>query len=314
MRHKAFISHASEDKQRFVLPFAERLRSAGIDAWLDRWEMLPGDSLVDKIFEEGLRNASAVVVVLSANSVNKPWVREELNAAFIKRVNSGSKLIPVILDACNVPEALTSTLWERIEDLAAYDDSFHRIIAAITGTRDKPPLGTLPAYVTSPIREIGGLSRIDNLILKAASELAMKNGHDMVDGPDLQTFDFLAAVPVQEINDSLEVLEHAGIVTVTPLIGMELPPFRVTTYGFQQYAKTYIDGYEQMIGKVAIAIVNQRLQDNHAIRDHLNTNLFLIDHALDVLESQSYVRLSRSIGDHTWIVDVSATLRRALAK
>lgn len=38
--------------------------------------MLPGDSLVDKIFEEGLKEAQAVIVVLSRISVEKPWVRE----------------------------------------------------------------------------------------------------------------------------------------------------------------------------------------------------------------------------------------------
>jgi hypothetical protein len=45
----AFMSHTPEDKERFVLEFARRLRERGIDIWLDRWEMYPGDSLVDKI-------------------------------------------------------------------------------------------------------------------------------------------------------------------------------------------------------------------------------------------------------------------------
>lgn len=31
---RVFISHASGDKDRFVLPFAEGLRSAGVDAWV----------------------------------------------------------------------------------------------------------------------------------------------------------------------------------------------------------------------------------------------------------------------------------------
>ena len=57
MNPKVFVSHASEDKERFVLAFAAKLRAQGVDAWVDRWEMLPGDSLVDKLFEEGLRNA-----------------------------------------------------------------------------------------------------------------------------------------------------------------------------------------------------------------------------------------------------------------
>jgi hypothetical protein len=34
--------------------------------------MLPGDSLVDKIFEEGLKEVAAVVIVVSATSVCKP--------------------------------------------------------------------------------------------------------------------------------------------------------------------------------------------------------------------------------------------------
>lgn len=62
---KVFVSHASEDKERFVVEFARRLRENGVDAWLDQWEMKPGDSLVDKIFEEGLKEARAVIVVLS---------------------------------------------------------------------------------------------------------------------------------------------------------------------------------------------------------------------------------------------------------
>lgn len=71
MSPKVFVSHASEDKDRFVLDFATRLRASGIDVWLDKWEMLPGDSLIDKIFEDGVKNANAVIVVLSSFSVKK---------------------------------------------------------------------------------------------------------------------------------------------------------------------------------------------------------------------------------------------------
>jgi hypothetical protein len=75
---RVFISHASEDKERFVLPFARELRAEGVDAWVDQWEMLPGDSLARKIFTEGLDKADAVVVVLSRVSITKAWVAEEL--------------------------------------------------------------------------------------------------------------------------------------------------------------------------------------------------------------------------------------------
>lgn len=103
---KVFLSHASEDKDRFVVDFARKLRENGVDAWLDQWEMRPGDSLVDKIFEEGLKEARAVIIVLSKVSVQKPWVREELNTSVVNRISRGTRLIPVIIDDCEVPESL----------------------------------------------------------------------------------------------------------------------------------------------------------------------------------------------------------------
>ena len=95
---KEFLSHASEDKQRFVIPFAISLRTKGIDVWLDQCEILPGDSLVDKLFEEGLKEADAVLIVVSAISVTKPWVRQELNTAIVNRITRQIKIIQVVLD------------------------------------------------------------------------------------------------------------------------------------------------------------------------------------------------------------------------
>src|ERR1017187_4936530 len=101
---KVFVSHSGEDNQRFVLKFAERLRAQGIDAWLDVWEMLPGDSLVDKIWNEGIKGCAAFIVVLSDESVGSKWVHEELNSGIVKKIEDKTKLIPIRLDACEVPE------------------------------------------------------------------------------------------------------------------------------------------------------------------------------------------------------------------
>src|SRR5699024_5976348 len=130
MAKKVFLSHASEDKDRFVIDLATRLRENGVDAWLDKWEMFPGDSLVDKIFEEGLKEADAIIVVLSKLSVDKPWVKEELNVSIVNKISHGTKIIPVVLDDCEIPEALTSTLWQNINNLNNYDEGFKRIISS----------------------------------------------------------------------------------------------------------------------------------------------------------------------------------------
>src|ERR1035441_5866623 len=148
---KVFVSHSGEDNQRFVLKFAERLRSNGIEAWLDVWEMLPGDSLVDKIWNEGLKGCGAMVVVLSAHSINSRWVREELNSGMVKRIQEKTKLIPVRLDGCEVPECLRSTVWEDIADLDSYDTQFERIVNSIFGQYEKPPVGDTPPHIAADV-------------------------------------------------------------------------------------------------------------------------------------------------------------------
>lgn len=310
MPPKVFISHASEDKDRFVIDFASRLRAQGIDAWLDRWEMFPGDSLVDKLFEEGLHSATAVVIVLSTNSVDKPWVREEINAAFVKHVAGGMKLIPVVLDDCRVPECLASTLWERISNLSAYEQSLERIVAAITGVRDKPPLGDLPDYVSAPTIEIQGLAHVDNLVLKVVCEHALRNGYASIDSNELHQSEALASLPQQELADSLEVLESEGLVR-REFPGGPAYVIQVSTDGFQRFAKAYIPDYESTVQAVASAILNENVDSNSDLQARIWKSQFLINHILDLLEGQSYLQLEK-YGAGLWKVSsVSVKLRRA---
>src|SRR5260370_28056655 len=95
---KVFVSHASEDRARFVLGFATKLLENGIDAWLDKWEMHPGDSLVDKIFEVGIGGAEAVLIVFLQKSIWKTSVREKMNANVVGRVKRRTKIIPILID------------------------------------------------------------------------------------------------------------------------------------------------------------------------------------------------------------------------
>ena len=155
--------------------------------------------MLTRSFEEGIKEAKAVVVVLSKFSVEKPWVKEELNAAFVKRINSGSKLIPVVIDDCNVPEALKSTLWELITDLSAYDSSLDRIVASIFGANDKPPIGSSPEYVQSFVDSIGGLNNIDSLVLRLSCEEVMKTGDDFVNPERVFLKDGLPLFPEEEL-------------------------------------------------------------------------------------------------------------------
>ncbi len=200
---KVFLSHASEDKQRFVVSFATALRERGIDVWFDKWEILPGDSLVDKLFEEGLKEAEAVLIVISAVSITKPWVRKELNAAVVNQITRQTKVIPVVLDNAEVPEALRSLVWEPIPDLNDYGAQLDRVVDAIHGRRNKPALGTAPDYLKE--RPIPGLHQLDARILRMIYEDAIERNHPIWSPEEFASQ--LKDVSQDAQFDSLEILD-----------------------------------------------------------------------------------------------------------
>src|SRR2546430_17495243 len=141
MSPRVFVCHATEDKDRFVRMFGIRLRQNGIEAWVDEWEIQAGDRLVQKIFDDGIKNAKSFIVILSHNSVEKPWVKEELDAAVVQRIEQDTKIIPVVLDDCEVPLVLRATHWVKIDNLNSYDAQMREIISSVFKYSEKPPLG-----------------------------------------------------------------------------------------------------------------------------------------------------------------------------
>ena len=108
---KAFISHASDDNERFVHEFAKRLLDAGVDIWLDHWELAGGDSLPDRIFRLGIGESDVVLSVLSTSALFKPWVREEFDAAVVRRIEGKTRLVPIVLDRdVEIPVAIAHLL------------------------------------------------------------------------------------------------------------------------------------------------------------------------------------------------------------
>ena len=317
MSPKVFISHASEDKPRFVTAFATKLRENGVDAWLDRWEMLPGDSLVDKIFEEGLKDAQAVIVVLSNFSVSKPWVSEELNASVVARISKGTKVIPVVIDDCDVPEALKYTLWERVPDLSDFEDPLRRILAAIFDVREKPDVGEPPEFVREVACVIDGMNSVDSLVLKRAAEYDLKNNSHIVDPEDIFADLRTVGLTKQQILDSIEVLDSGGVFDVSRYIGGGPDRYgchiRVTRLGFDKYCTAELDNYEQLKSQCAGLIVNEGVNDNQVLADRMGAQLRLIEHLLDVFESNDLISTSKYLGGNIAIHSIHAKFRRLLS-
>jgi len=312
---KVFVSHASDDKERFVLKFAEKLRSKGIDAWVDKWEILPGDSLVDKIFEEGLKDAVAVIIVLSKNSVNKPWVREELNASVVQKIARQTKIIPVVIDDCEIPAALQSTVWERVRDVTSFDEELDRIVAAIFEHRSRPPLGAPPAYTREAVIPIVGLTKTDNLVLRLTCEETLRT--NSFTGPD-QLYVRTDAIGIgrEDVLDSLEVLGQRAYLELSLVLGgvpRGIHHFKPTPVGMETFAATYISDYASSVRSVATEILNHDRRDNQAITSATGIQQVIVNHILEQFEARGLLRLSKTLSGPVFVVSISPELKRTFS-
>lgn len=312
---KVFISHASEDKKRFATEFARRLREqCSVDAWFDLWEIKPGDSHVDKIFEEGMKEAQAVIIVLSQASVQKPWVRKELNTAVVNSINNGTRLIPVVIDNCEVPESLKSVRYEKIDDLTNYDQPLQRILAAIFNTDvcDKPPVGQLPARLSAPAPLISGLTQVDDLVMRVIAKVQVDEGAGLVRWERLRDEPTLQDVPQQELLDSLDILEERRYIKIERTL-KEPSHVMLTDCGFQQFAQVHVNDYPDVVARIATLLLNENVCQSKELATRVNKPCTFVNFVLNRLVGEKYIEVSKPfLNGQLHVVKTHASLRRDL--
>jgi TolB-like protein/tetratricopeptide (TPR) repeat protein len=90
-----FLSYNREDAA-VAKTFADAFASEGFDVWWD--QTLRSGEAYDRVTEDALRAAKAVVVLWSPHSVDSRWVRAEATVA-----DQNKTLVPVTIEACRRP-------------------------------------------------------------------------------------------------------------------------------------------------------------------------------------------------------------------
>lgn len=118
--YDAFISYFSGD-QNFARKVAEDLLNRGIHLWRDEGEIDVGDSISDKI-QAGLKNCYTFIIILSPEALGRPWVKEELRAAYNLRLAEELKILPVVYKECELPVFLTDYRFADFRETKNYTE------------------------------------------------------------------------------------------------------------------------------------------------------------------------------------------------
>jgi hypothetical protein len=142
MSAHVFLSHSTADKP-VVEELARRLRDEeGIQAWLDKWNLIPGASWQPAI-EDALKESQSCAVFVGSEGLG-PWQIEEMRLAINRRVCDSEqrfRVIPVLLPGAkreSLPQLLVNTTWVEFRGSIDDSDAFHRLVCGIRGVTPEP--------------------------------------------------------------------------------------------------------------------------------------------------------------------------------
>jgi hypothetical protein len=154
---RVFLCHASSDKP-IVRNLYERLAKDGIDAWLDKEKLIPGQNWQIEI-PKAVKNSDVVIVCLSSQSVTKEgFVQKEIKFALDSADEKPAGtifIIPARLENCDVPDRISQFQWV---DLFS-DDGYEWLLKALQIRAES--VGAIIALEKSKVAE-RSLSKVDS--------------------------------------------------------------------------------------------------------------------------------------------------------
>lgn len=254
---RVYLAHGSDDHEMLAKPLAEALMAQGIEVWFDEWEIRAGDSLRRKM-EEGLANCTHFVVLLTPNSLHKPWVETEIDAGFIRAVGGESRFIGIragvsvddlspFLRTLRCPEV-------RLDQQAEVES----LIADIHGVSRKPERGAAPRYVKTVPEGLKGWSAS----AIAVAEYLVRNsqcGGEMDPQANVAVVTAATGLPAEDVELGVLDLSEAGLVKC--LRGMmSLECFWPETGLFVEFDQHFL-GFDNRRDAIAVAnwLVSQKI-------------------------------------------------------
>src|SRR5512138_3699946 len=131
---KVFLCHAHADREA-VRTLYTRLKSEGVDAWLDKEKLLPGQDWEYEI-RKAVREVDVVVVCLSKQFNQAGFRQKEVRLALdtaMEQLEGEIFIIPARLEECDTLESLRKWHWVDLFE----EDGYERLMRALRARADR---------------------------------------------------------------------------------------------------------------------------------------------------------------------------------
>lgn len=295
---RTFLSYSHSDKA-FADKLADNLFESGIDLWVDKYEIRPGDSLIEKIFSVGLKNVKFFIILLSPDSIESKWVREELDNAMIQKIEGETRIIPLIIASCEIPPPLKAIKF--IDLTGNYDENFRELIKTLYDVNDKPEIGQIPSYIRELSVKVLGLSgtasTVGAFLAKDSVEKSLRENYYT----PREIHKSLMYFSATEINDALDELKELGLIEVRYDIGSQPYKFssvQPTCHLYLYFSDTGILGYDATgdLKMIANIVASKNETEGEEIAEKTGLSSIRINRAVQCLDDNGIIDVSYTLG------------------
>lgn len=146
-----FISYAREDA-KFALKLAKALRAAGVEIWLDQFD-LPSGARWDRAVQAALETCARFLIILSPAAIGSENVQDEIAVA----LDENKTIVPVLFQACKTPLRLRRL--QHVDFTGDFQTAFAELMEDLqTAPRGNEPTPASAPAVTPQLRAVAQAS------------------------------------------------------------------------------------------------------------------------------------------------------------
>jgi len=136
-KYDVFLSHNSQDKDE-VEKIARQLKKVGLRPWLDKWDLIPGDTIMDAL-GRAIETIPCAAIFFGPADIGD-WHVMEVREYVAKWAKQKGRFIPTILPgvekAPELPPFVGQILWVDMREWEQNNhDGFYRLVCGIIGRR-----------------------------------------------------------------------------------------------------------------------------------------------------------------------------------
>jgi Mrp family chromosome partitioning ATPase len=129
--YDVYVSYSHHDRDWVSGELLPNLQRAGLKTFVDIENLGPGDRW-NEVLSQALQQSRQVVAVMSPAWAQSEWTQQELRAA-IESHGKNIKVIPILLEPCEVPSALREVTYADLTDPSNRAEAMQRLLRSLGG-------------------------------------------------------------------------------------------------------------------------------------------------------------------------------------